>query len=794
MRRLSLILPLLMLACVAEPDPDPTPAEPTPEPWVEPPVAEEVEPVRIGGEGDWLLGFLGNTNDDVVQEAIEAGEFEYPEVGRDEQNTRWFERDPDDSGFFGDFNAAFYYAVVPVEDTVAGDRYFAMTQRSSGAWAGASKQPGYVYGDSRPRVPLRIRDDGDVMVVRGIGGRTFRTQVWQTTDEVHFNFSDAQPPDLVHGRATEQWYGVPLLNLSGKNLTPLHAKVVESDWWEATEVVHASIGPDTDTQIAFQLIPKQDAPTPPPDTPSEEWERVPLTLHVSAPGLEWSYQRTVELPTRAPDQAYWRTFRSPVDGSVQRYGVRDPIDFDPDRDYALFLTLHGAGVQGRGQAAAVSAKDWAYVIAPTNRHPFGFDWEEWGRFNALASLDHAMEVFRIDPTLVYLGGHSMGGHGTWHVGVTTPGRFATLNPSAGWQSFYTYGGATRPSGAFARARAHSDTINYLDNLARRGVFVVHGDADDNVPFSEGQTMYDLVSEITDDARFHWEPGAGHWWDGDDEPGTACVDLPAMVEWMQEHTLDPFELDFRFISPSPGYAPTHSYVTIQSATSPNGDVILESSTLPEDDGTVYLTTTNVRSFEVNVAALRDLGRHSLILNGDTDHSLPEDQDTLWIGPQDGKRSEVHGPFNQAFRKPYCYVYAEDDPRWADAAAYHTSYAQLIGHGTACGVPLSAVTDDLRAGHNLIYVGVPADRTGIPYGWEWEDEIEVDEGDFDHSLLYAVFPRADGTRLDAVMTTSAGDADLLFRVPIWSSRNGFPDYWVYDPDRGTLATGMLGADWD
>lgn len=788
MRRSLLCAAVLLSAC---PEPvEPPSAEPTPEPWVEPPVADEVEAVRVAADDDWMLGFLDSTANDVVEAALHAGEFTMPRSGLDDDGTRWLARDPDDSGFFGDFTADFWYAAAPIE-TTAGERYFAMTQRSSAVFVGPKHQPGYVYGDGRTRVPLQVRNDGDVIVMRGLGRRTFRTQVWQTTDEVHLNFSDAQPPELVQGRATEQWYGVPLLNLSGTNLTPLHAKVVESEWWEATDVVHASIGPDTDTQVAFQLIPKQDAPTPPLDTPAEEWETVPLTLHISAPGLEWSYERTVQLTTRTPDQVYWRTFRSPVDGSVQRYGVREPSNFDPDRDYALFLTLHGASVQGRGQAAAVSQKDWAYVIAPTNRHPFGFDWEEWGRFNALASLDHAMDVFNIDPTLVYLGGHSMGGHGTWHLGVTSPGRFATLNPSAGWQSFYTYGGATRPTGAFARSRAHSDTINYLENLENRGVFVVHGDADTNVPFSEGTTMYDLVSQITDDARFHWEPGAGHWWDGDDIPGTGCVDLPEMVEWMQERTLDPTELEFHFTSPSPGYAPDHSYVTIQSAENMNFDVTLDSYTVAGEDGTVYLDTTNVRSLEIDVAALQEKGILAVVHNMETDYSLADD-DTLWIGPEDGKTSEVYGPFNQAFRRPYCYVYSEDGDVWADAAAFHTSYAQLIGHGTACGIPVSAVTNELRASHNLIYVGVDAETTGIPYGWTWDDRIDIGTNEFDDALIYTVFPRDD--HLDAVMATSAGDSPLLFEIPIWSSRSGLPDYFIWGPSSGTVAAGMFDANWE
>ena len=36
-----------------------------------------------------------------------------------------------------------------------------------------------------------------------------------------------------------------------------------------------------------------------------------------------------------------------------------------------------------------------------------------------------------------ISGHSMGGHGTWNIGVQFPGTFAALGPSAGWISFWS---------------------------------------------------------------------------------------------------------------------------------------------------------------------------------------------------------------------------------------------------------------------------------------------------------------------------------------------------------------------
>ena len=47
----------------------------------------------------------------------------------------------------------------------------------------------------------------------------------------------------------------------------------------------------------------------------------------------------------------------------------------------------------------------------------------------------------------YLTGHSMGGHGTWHLGVTFPDRFAAIAPGRGWISMWSYAGAKRPAAA-----------------------------------------------------------------------------------------------------------------------------------------------------------------------------------------------------------------------------------------------------------------------------------------------------------------------------------------------------------
>src|SRR5262249_29261570 len=95
---------------------------------------------------------------------------------------------------------------------------------------------------------------------------------------------------------------------------------------------------------------------------------------------------------------------------------------------ALFLTLHGAGVEAIGQADAYAPKTWGHLVAPTNRRPFGFDWEDWGRLDAMEVLELARKELGTDPQRTYLTGHSMGGHGVWHLGATFPDRFAAIGP------------------------------------------------------------------------------------------------------------------------------------------------------------------------------------------------------------------------------------------------------------------------------------------------------------------------------------------------------------------------------
>ncbi len=523
-----------------------------------------------------------------------------------------------------------------------------------------------------------------------IGGRgTPAVQLWETPDALALNFADVTSSDLLSGDTRPQFVGVPVLNLSGAVATDLRAEVVEDDVFEATSLALPALPPGGMTKLTFAL-----RLTAPPGVGDSTRT---VHLRVGSADLDARYEATLDLPVVDPAATHRESFRSAVDHSAQYFGLVPPSDFQPDRAYGVVLTLHGAGVEGIGQAQAYSAKDWTYIAAATNRRPFGFDWEEWGRADALEVLDHVQRTFATDATRVYLTGHSMGGHGTWNVGVHNPGRFATLGPSAGWSSFYSYTGDPVPTGPFGRARASSSTNDYLRNLSRRGIYIIHGDADDNVPVREARDMRTNLMGVTDDVVYHEQPGAGHWWDGEASAGADCVDWPPLFEFMQAHTLDPLETDFEFRTPGPWVTPTHSFVTLRSAESADADCVVGAA---RDGDAITLTTQNVRSLELDGDALSGLGITRVSVDGT---EVPVMPGALPVGPQTGKRPGLNGPMNEVYARPFCYVYPDASPGYAAYAAYQLSYWAIIGNGQACALPRSLLTARIEAGYNLIHVG-------------------------------------------------------------------------------------------
>ena len=141
-----------------------------------------------------------------------------------------------------------------------------------------------------------------------------------------------------------------------------------------------------------------------------------------------------------------------------QYLLHLPEDYGKNRqDWPLILFLHGAGERGddlskveiHGPPMLISRsprarkgeteehksarlrairllKEKFVIVSP--QCPTG---EHWRAQAVSALLDHIEETLPIDKKRIYLTGLSMGGYGTWELGLQQPGRFAALAPICG---------------------------------------------------------------------------------------------------------------------------------------------------------------------------------------------------------------------------------------------------------------------------------------------------------------------------------------------------------------------------
>ena len=150
-------------------------------------------------------------------------------------------------------------------------------------------------------------------------------------------------------------------------------------------------------------------------------------------------------------QANVRAYRSRVDGSVQPYAVTYPANYGSDKTkWRLDVVLHG-------RDASISEVKFLFQHSgdkPAPEQPFvqvdifgrGNNAYRWaGESDVLEAIDAFVAAERLfgrvdllDPARVVLRGFSMGGAGTWHLGLHRPSRWAVIGPGAGFTATKGY--------------------------------------------------------------------------------------------------------------------------------------------------------------------------------------------------------------------------------------------------------------------------------------------------------------------------------------------------------------------
>ncbi len=658
--------------------------------------------------------------------------------------------------------------------------------------------PGDAYAAGWAQFPVLLRAGRNHLTVVALARAGMSVRLLPARAPVQLDLADVTAPDAVRGRALDAPIGIPVLNTTDRTIADavLTVGAGDEDGFAPRHFPLPPIAPGQTLKVPVAV--KSLGPLP-----ADEQEAA-VSVRVCALGVEDAGE--VELRVQAPEDAWKLTFVSVIDGSGQYCGVREASA--PAGRPGLVLTLHGASVEGIGQAAAYASKPDLCIVAPTNRRPFGFDWEDWGMLDALETLEVALARFGADPDRVYLTGHSMGGHGTWGVGLLHPDRFAAIGPSAGWVSFALYGGGGGGATSFGppvlqdilgRCRRHSDLLGFLDNASAYGIYVLHGVDDDNVPVSQARMMKYFLGPAHRDFAYHEEPGAGHWWDKTkDRPGADCVDWLPMFEFFAGRRRPKAREEFVFVTPSPAISSRFGPIAILAEASPNSDARVSLARDPAR-GTLSLRTSNVACMEIDPAGFPD-PRPQIDLDGWPINpallapGLPVVREGgRWHAsgtvPWTGKRPGLHGPLKEAFFRPFVFVYGtQGTPEETMAArAVAVGFANVWwwrGNGFVRVLADTDVEPELAKAHNLILFGHRGSnallaQAELPIRVE-PGRIRVGERTYEgpglacafvhpgpHGRLWAVFGGTDAT---GMRLAALGD--------VLRSGVGLPDFTVWD----------------
>ncbi len=137
-----------------------------------------------------------------------------------------------------------------------------------------------------------------------------------------------------------------------------------------------------------------------------------------------------------PGEFTMHYLRSHTDGSVQPYGFWAPRDYSPERKFPLLVQMHGIGpkaLTGRRLTwRGMNAQEWIDPHAPVVvAHPMGRGntfYQGIGEEDVLEVIADVRRRCSIDPDRIFIMGHSMGGAGSWMVGLRHPDRFGSVTP------------------------------------------------------------------------------------------------------------------------------------------------------------------------------------------------------------------------------------------------------------------------------------------------------------------------------------------------------------------------------
>lgn len=686
-------------------------------------------------------------------------------------------------------------------------------------------------------LPVQLKEGKNTFLFTGGRFPRMRARLLAAESPVQLTPRDKTLPNILREESVDLLGGIRIVNAS-------------SEWFEGE--ILCKLGGEKRTVSAGKVAPLTSRKVPfsiPSTGTSIDIDNLKAQLSLSNKQGKVVSTLEVNLGVRSKYQHHNRTFISEIDGSVQYFGVAPSSDKEIVNP-AMFLSVHGASVEASGQARAYKQKDWGHLVAPTNRRPFGFAWEDWGRIDAMEVLEHAEKLFQTDPQRTYLTGHSMGGHGTWYLGATYPDRFAAIGPAAGYPDLLSYRssfrrrlqrasdeelkgfGMTReranqllqqmeqPSpypemeDIIKRAGNPSRTLKLKRNYLHHGVYVLHGEKDTVVPTFLAREMREVLATFHPDFCYYEYPDGTHWY------GNHSVDWKPLFDFFEFRQIKPSQeiKKIEFFTASPGISSSSHFISILQQKVP-----FEISSFQFNrDEIPTITSSNVAALTIDLKAMGSAKK--LIIDGqefsvdgkDSIVLIHETEKWNSVGAISKKEKGPHrnGGFKDAFRNHMVFVYAtngtKSENKWyQNRARFDAETFYYRANGNVTIIKDSEFKPGTYPDRNIILYGNQDNNSA----WKLllsESPIKVKNGHFqfgDRKMLgddlgaYFVYPRRDSEEASVGVVTATGEIGMKSAYANWYILNGttFPDVMVFDQSiftegmGGVIASGFFGNDW-
>jgi dienelactone hydrolase len=779
----------------------------------------------------------------------QGGSVEWKEVGVDssgwvnlEYEDVWWDTLMDIYGVAGILDAGFAYSEFVSHGR---KRALAIAEKVGTFYLNGKRYRGDPYAHDVMRTPVVLEDGTNRVLVSlsGYGDHRFLFKLIPAPAPVMLITKDATLPDVIEGETDWLWAGIAVLNTTSKRLKDVKVSVGDGGYFDKNEVTISDLMPFCVKKIPIEI--EIDQPIVGSDT---------VSVPVKASYQDHIFEDRFTLRVREEKESHKITFLSQMDGSCQYYAVLPPEDFDFRKKYALIFTLHGAGVKASGQVDAYRQKDWAFVIAPTNRRRFGFDWQDWGRLDALEVLDLVKKEYPIDANQVYLTGHSMGGHGVWHLALAHPDLFAAAAPEAGWTCFQLYipwflqkgylFAEPQQIGIRDMSLREDFAPNFIENALNLPLFIYQGGSDDNVPPVHARMFTKLLDELGYQYQYRELPGKGHWFEVDTVNHITCVDDPEVIEFLKDKTQNPYPGHIVFKTTNLGQSNKSYWVEIDQQEKPffeskieaeirefrdvASDVSVGRKKTQTEDTRIEINTQNINQFTLSLSdQLLPYGKILISIDGEEIRYVFKNSRTLTFSklhnkfrmgePQRGglkKSPQFYGPIKQSYFSPFVLVFGTKGDSAATELTLHQARLEATewwkrANGFAEILPDTEVTREIMDDYNLILFGGP-DENFITYKINNKLPIKIKDGEIrfgrkrikqKHVGMEFIYPNP-LNRDRFVFVHEGNDREGLrlsdFFKTIYSGA-GLPDFIIFDEEvrqkgwGGVICAGFFDSDW-